>query len=75
MTNQIEAIAAAANHRPHSFAHIRSSTGLTLTDEQFKAMVEKNRGRFQLVRFIKRDEEGKRILPGRPGLKLRAKSV
>ncbi len=75
MTDQVETIAQAVNQKPHSFDHIRSKTGLKLTDEQLTAMVEKNRGRFQLVRFVKRDEAGKRILPGRPGMKLRGKSV
>jgi hypothetical protein len=75
MTNKVETIAAAVEHKPHSFDHIRSTTRLKLTDEQFVAMIEKNRGRFKLVHFVKRDDEGKQILPGRPGVRLRADSV
>jgi hypothetical protein len=75
MTNKVEMIAAAVEHKPHSFDHIRRTTGLKLTDEQFVTMIEKNRGRFKLVHFVKRDDEGKQILPGRPGVRLRADSV
>jgi hypothetical protein len=75
MTNQVETIAAAVKHKPHTFDHIRSTTGLKLTDDQFVAMIGKNRGRFKHVRFVKRDDEGKQILPGRPGVQLRAESV
>ena len=75
MTNQVETIAAAIKHKPHSFEHIRSTTGLKLTDEQFVAMIHKNRGRFKHVRFVKRDDEGKRILLSRPGVQLRARSA
>ncbi len=73
MTNQVEMIAAAVRRGPHSFDYIRSATGLGLTDDQFRAVVAENRGRFKLVRFMKRDDEGELIRPGRPGLQLRAK--
>ena len=75
MTNKVETIAAAVKHKPHSFEHIRKTTGLTLTDEQFVAMIDKNRTRFKLVHFVKRDDEGTQILPGRPGLRLKADAV
>jgi hypothetical protein len=71
----METIATAVKQRPHSFDHIRSTTGLKLTDEQFVAMIEKNPDRFKLVHFVKRDDEGAKILPGRPGVRLRAASV
>ena len=66
---------ARAENKPHSFDHIRKTTGLELTDDQFVAMIDKNRGRFKLVHFVKRDDEGEQILPGRPGLRLRPDSV
>ncbi|MDR3633137.1 MAG: hypothetical protein P4L84_04820 [Isosphaeraceae bacterium] len=69
MKNKVEKIAAAVEHKPHSFDHIRSTTGLKLTDEQFKAIVKQNSSRFKLVRFIRLDDAGKRILPGRPGVR------
>ena len=75
MTNTVETIATAVENKPHSFDHIRKTTGLQLTDEQFVAMIDKNRGRFKLVHFVKRDDEGEQILPGRPGLRLRPDSV
>src|SRR5260370_8039494 len=75
MMNTVETIATAVEHSPHSFDHIRSITRLKLTDEQFMAMIEKNRGRFKVVHFVKRNDEGKKILPGRPGVRLRANSV
>jgi hypothetical protein len=72
MRSITETVATAVEQRPHSFDHIRSRTGLKLTDEQFVAMIEKNPGRFKLVHFVKRDDEGTRILPGRPGVRLKA---
>jgi hypothetical protein len=75
MGNPAEIVAAAVEHKPHSFDYIRSTTGIEFTDEQFVAMIERDRGRFKLVRFVKRDDEGKRIRPGRPGVRLRADSV
>jgi len=75
MRNTVETIAAAVEHKPHSFDHIRRTTGLKLTDEQFMAMIEKNHERFKRVRFVKRNDEGGQILPGRPGLGIRAASV
>ena len=75
MTTKVETIAAAVEHKPHSFDHIRSTTGLKLTDEQFVAMIETNSDRFKLVHFVKRDDEGKHVLPGRPGVRLRTTSI
>jgi hypothetical protein len=74
MTNTVKTIAAAVERKPHSFDHIRRSTGLSLTDEQFLAMIERNRGQFRLVRFVTRNDRGEPNLPGRPGVKLRAAS-
>ena len=70
-----EAVAAAIARKPRSFDHIRNSTGLNLTDEQLVSMVASHPNRFKLVRFVKRDAEGKTILPGRPGLRLRDGAV
>jgi hypothetical protein len=68
----VEMIAAAVRRGPHSFEYIRGNTGLGLTDDQFRAVVAANRGRFKLVRFMKRDAGGELIRPGRPGVQLRA---
>jgi hypothetical protein len=67
-----QAVAVALPSEPDASAdRIRKTTGLTLTDEQFVAMIGKNRRQFKLVHFVKRDHEGARILPGRPGVRLR----
>ncbi len=72
MLKSLEAIAEAVAAKPHSFDHIRSATGVKLTDEQFVAMIDENPAQFKLVHFVKKDDEGKKILPGRPGVRLRA---
>jgi hypothetical protein len=64
-------MASAIEQRPHSFQFIRESTGLKLTDQQFTAIAKSDPARFKLVRFLKRNDEGVRILPGRPGVALR----
>jgi hypothetical protein len=71
MKNPVEMIAAAIRRGPHSFDYIRSATGLGLTDDQFREVLAANGGRFKLVHFMKRDDEGRLIRPGRPGVKLR----
>ena len=75
MNYQVATIAMAIEHQSHSFGHIRSTTGLKLTDAEFVAMIGNNRDRFKLVQFMKRDKAGKRIHPGRPGVARRGKPV
>lgn len=70
MSKTVEIMASIIKQRPHSFQFIREATGLKLTDQQFKAMAKSDPGRFKLVRFWKKDDEGARILPGRPGVAL-----
>jgi hypothetical protein len=67
----MEIIAAVVKNRPHSFQYIRNATGLTMTDQQFRAMAQSDLERFKLVRFLKRDDEGAQIRPGKPGVGLR----
>jgi hypothetical protein len=71
MSKTVEMMASAIQQRPHSFQFIREATGLKLTDQQFTAMAKSDQARFKLVRFMKRNDEGERILPGRPGVGLR----
>lgn len=71
MANQVEMIAAALDRGPHSFDYIRNTTGLRLTDDQFRAVVAAHGGRFKLVRFMKRNDEGEIIRPGRLGVRLK----
>ena len=68
MTNQVEMIAAAVRGGPHSFDYIRSTTGLELTDDQFRAVVAANRGRFKLVR----SHRGRITTLARSGLEARS---
>ena len=70
MSKTLEVMAAAVQQKPHSFQFIRKATGLTMTDEEFRAMAESDTGRFKLVRFLASDDEGTRIRPGRPGVGL-----
>ena len=72
MLTSLKVIAEAVAAKPHSFDHIRTATGVKLTDEQFVAMIDENPERFKLVHFLKHDDEGKKILPGRPGMRIRA---
>ena len=71
MANTLEIMAAAVERRPHSFQFIRKATGLTMSDEELTKLVKTDVDRFKLVRFLKRNSEGARIRPGRPGVGLR----
>ena len=71
MSKIMDVVASAIEQRPHSFQFIREATGLKLTDQEFTAMAKSDLTRFKLVRFLKRNDEGERIRPGRPGVGLR----
>jgi hypothetical protein len=71
VSEKVEIMASAIEKRPRSFQFIRQSTGLKLTDQEFRAIAKSDPARFKLVRFLKRDAEGERVLPGRPGVALR----
>ena len=71
MSKTVEIMASIIKQRPHSFQFIREATGLKLTDQEFTAMAKSDPARFKLVRFLKRDDAGVRIRPGRPGVSLR----
>ena len=71
MSKTLEVMAAAVQQKPHSFQFIRKATGLTMTDEEFRAMAQSDSTRFKLVRFLARNDEGSPIRPGRPGVGLR----
>lgn len=57
---------------PHSFQVLRAKTSLKLTDAQFFALIRENPDRFASVQFSKKDDKGKPIKPGRPGVKLKS---
>jgi hypothetical protein len=71
VSKTLEIMASAIQKRPHSFQFIRKATGLKLTDQEFTTIAKSDQGRFKLVRFLKRDDEGAQIRPGRPGVALR----
>ena len=55
----------------HSYRHIRDNTPLKLSDEEFDSLIKKKPGVFQPTRIVHRDENGNRIMPGLPGVKLK----
>jgi len=71
VSKNVEIMASVIEQKPHSFQFIRESTGLKLTDQEFMAIAKSDPTRFKLVRFLKRNDEGERVLPGRPGVALR----
>ncbi len=71
MSKTVEIMASAIEQKAHSFQFIREATGLRLTDQEFMAMAKSDLARFKLVRFLKRNNEGVRVLPGRLGVALR----
>lgn len=71
MSKTLDIMAGAVEHRPHSFQFIRKATGLKMTDQEFAAMAQSDLSRFKLVRFLKKDDKGSPIRPGRPGVGLR----
>jgi hypothetical protein len=75
MKNTVELMAATLGQKAQSFDHIRSITGLALTDDEFRMIVEADPGRFRLVSIMKRDAEGAVIRPGRIGVRMRTAAV
>jgi trimethylamine:corrinoid methyltransferase-like protein len=55
----------------HSYEWIRSNTPLNYSDEEFEALFTKKPETFESVRIVRRDENGERIIPGKPGIRLR----
>lgn len=57
---------------PRSFRYLRT-IGFNHSDEEFQMIVTRNSGIFDSTRIVRRDESGKRIIPGWPGVKLKKK--
>jgi hypothetical protein len=68
----IEIVTAAIKDKAHSFKHIRRTTGLRISDDQFLKLIKENEERLEFTRIRRADAAGKPIRPGRPGVKLRA---
>lgn len=58
-------------HSPHSFNHIRETTGLQLSDAEFEGLIRRYSQLFESVRIVKRGPKGERGVPGWPGIRLR----
>jgi hypothetical protein len=68
----LEMVATAIKDKAHSFKHIRRSTGLRLSDDQFVSLIKENGERLEFTRIRRSDADGNRVRPGWPGVKLRA---
>ena len=55
----------------HSYDWIRSNTPLNYADSEFDKVISDNPDVFEYVRVIQRDEKGDRIVPGKPGIRLK----
>jgi len=55
---------------PHSFEYFRNNTNIRYSDEEFHKIIETYPDCFQEVRIIQHDQDGNRIIPGRPGIRL-----
>lgn len=56
---------------PHSFEWIRNATPLKLSDDEFGELIKSNPTMFQHTTIIRRNEEGERVTPGWPGVRLK----
>lgn len=69
-----DAIVSCLRRSPHSFQWFRENTEFRYTDEWFDAFVTQNPGLVEKVRIVSRDKDRRRIIPGRPGMRLTRKS-
>jgi len=57
---------------PHSYQWIRQNTSLRLLDGEFDKLIAEHPSIFERATIIRRDEQGKRLEPGWPGVKLKS---
>ena len=55
---------------PRSFVYLRS-IGYTETDQEFEQIIAVNSAIFRPTRIVRQDEQGKRVIPGWPGITLK----
>lgn len=60
------------NRSPRSFKYLRT-IGFNHSDAEFQMIVDRNGAYFSSTRIVRRDEAGKRVIPGWPGVKLKKK--
>ena len=65
----IDRVVQALAHSPHSFKALRER-GLSQTDAEFEQLLASNPGLFRSVRIVRRDEQGRRVMSGWPGIGL-----
>jgi hypothetical protein len=58
----------------HSFQWLRENTQFKYSNGDFQKLINNNRDVFKPVTIIKRDEEGHKLYPGLPGVKLTAEA-
>jgi hypothetical protein len=68
--SNLDTVAAAVKDRAHSFKHIRRSTGLRLSDNQFLSLISENEGRLKFTRIKRVDANGNLVRPGWPAVRL-----
>jgi len=56
----------------HSYKHLRT-VGYNYSDADFEALIKANPDLFRYTRIVRRDESGKRVIPGWPAITLKAK--
>ncbi len=54
----------------HSFNWIRRNTSITLNDKEFNEFIENHKDIFKKVTIVNKDKDGRRIIPGNPGIKI-----
>ena len=69
--SSIDMVAKAVKDGAHSFRHIRKTTGLRLTDDQFLELIKESEQRPRFTRIRRVNADGNRVQPGWPGVKLR----
>lgn len=60
------------NRSPRSFRYLRT-IGFNHSDVEFQMIVDRNGAFLTSTRIVRRDEAGKRVIPGWPGVKLKKK--
>jgi hypothetical protein len=68
--SNLHSLVRALSLSPHSFKALRER-GFTQSDSEFEKIIADHPGLFRSTRIIRRDENGKRIIPGWPAIALR----
>jgi hypothetical protein len=66
----VELLKTVLSNSPHSFVHIREVTGLDWTDDKFHSLIDEFPKLFARATIVSRDLARRRIIPGKPGMRL-----